>query len=337
MTEQLSNRVDQLANDLHRQGRVDELELELKKLSPDSLETHEQETWWHFYGITAFQGGRDQDALERFKEALKRFPESGQIRFSLGQQYLRTGDTEKAFKLFRNSLFPEISSAFALAEARYAYLWSRYDDGLTFIRPIFDAYKQVKILDDHFLYIRELPFFSRWWQHMAVFSVLSGDFQELETLTSLAMSTCCDYDFEHLQTELNAYRKYDPELLIPALEDQLRNLSKSNFPSGHTRMSIAVAKSRATTNLQAAEAFLSQIVVAEHDFAWLEDIRTLAMAEAADRFGDTEQENNLIENFLQRQPLLFEPDIALRFHLLKYQEKLKPRVTEQYLLATSPT
>ena len=30
------------------------------------------------------------------------------------------------------------------------------------LRPFLGAYKQLKILDDHFLYIRGMPFFGTW-------------------------------------------------------------------------------------------------------------------------------------------------------------------------------
>src|SRR5512137_269469 len=81
---QQSNRVNELANGLQREGRLGELERELEKLNFPSLSLPEQESWWHTYGIVAFQEGRDADALSRFKEGYKQFPKSALIRFSLG-------------------------------------------------------------------------------------------------------------------------------------------------------------------------------------------------------------------------------------------------------------
>jgi hypothetical protein len=43
----------------------------------------------------------------------------------------------------------------------------------------------------------------------------------------------------------------------------------------------------------------------------------------ANRFGDLETEAALQESFLKRQPLLFEPDHAVTFQLIDYQERLK--------------
>ncbi|QSX42400.1 tetratricopeptide repeat protein [Shewanella cyperi] len=320
------NRVDDLANALQTGGRIKDLESELKKFNQSSLSQAEQESWWHLYGIVAFQDGRDAEALERFKEASARFPESAQIRFSLGQQYIRTQDPEKGFELFRSCKFPDIPREYALAQARYAYVWSRYDDGLMFIRPFFDAYKQLKILDDHFLYVRGLPFFGRWWAYFAAFAILSGELRELESATKFVVENCHDYDFDYLQEELKAYRDDKPEHLLEVIEKRLSTMPEGNFPTGYTRMAVAVIRARAATTFEDAKTHLEGIKLSEQDSPWLEDIRVLALAEAAHRFGEVLIEQENVAAFLKRQPILFEPDIALNFHLLRYQESLKPRV-----------
>lgn len=319
------NRVDELANTLQREGRVKELESELKKIDFESLSAGEQESWWHLYGITAFQEGRDAEARARFQTGYEKFPNSSPIRFSLGQQYIRAGSVEEGFALFRACKFPEISRDYALAQARYAYLWNRYNDGFFFIRPFFDAYRKLKILDDTFLYLRGLPFFSRWWSYLAAFSILSRDMKELEEVTRFVTKNCHDYDFEYLNTELVAYRDNRPDLLLGVLEGRLVAMQGGKFPTGYTRMSIAVIKARAASTVQVAHDSLFGVALSEQDFPWLEDIRTLALAEIASRFGDPTLENEHIETFLARQPMLFEPDIALNFHLLRYQEGLKQR------------
>jgi hypothetical protein len=320
------NRVDELANTLQREGRVKELESELKKIDFEALSAGEQESWWHLYGITAFQEGRDAEARARFQTGYEKFPNSSPIRFSLGQQYIRAGSVEEGFALFRACKFPEISREYALAQARYAYLWNRYDDGFFFIRPFFAAYKKLKILDDTFLYLRGLPFFSRWWSYLAAFSILSGDTKELEEVTRFVTKKCYDYDFEYLNTELRAYRYDKPELLLELLEGRLVAMQGGEFPTGYTRMSIAVIKTRTASTVQAAQDMLFGVSLSKQDFPWLEDIRTLALAEVACRLGDPVLENEHTETFLARQPMLFEPDIALNFHLLRYQEGLKQRV-----------
>ncbi len=320
-----TNRVEELANALQREGRLGELERELKKLDASSLSPAEHEAWWHFYGIVAFREGRDGEALERLQEAHRRFPGSASIRFSLGQQYIRAKDVEKGFELFRTCRFPEIPREYALAQARYAYLWSRYDDGLSFIRPFYKAYQQLKILDDHFLYIRGLPFFGRWWSHMAAFAILSGDLRELESATEYVIENCHDYDFDCLKAELEAHRDRKTGRLLEALEKTLGRMPQG-FPTGYTRMNMAVLRAQAAATIGGARGILEGVALSPQDFPWLEDIRTLAMAETAHRLGDPGLEREKVEAFQVRQPMLFEPDIALNFHLLRYQERLKPGV-----------
>lgn len=318
-----NNRVEELANALHREGRVQELERQLEELDFSLLSPAEQETWRHFYGITAFQAGRDAEALERFQEAHEKFPDSAPIRFSLGQQHIRAGEIEKGFALFRTCRFPDIPHEYAFAQARYAYLLNRYNDGLSFIRPFYDAFREVKILDDHFLYVRGLPSFGRWWDYLAAFCILSGNVGELESVTRYVSAHGYDYDFDYLQAKLEAYRDDRPERLLELLE-QRQTMGPAIISTGGTRLAIAVVKARSAATLEVARETIGGVMLSAHHFTWLEDVRMLALAEAAHRLGESAAESEYVEGFLARQPMLFEPDIALNFHLLRYQERLKP-------------
>jgi hypothetical protein len=104
------NRVEQLANNLHRAGRAGELEGELRRLDYSGLSAAEQEAWWHLYGICAFRARSDTEALRRFTDAYSKFPDSAPIRFALGQQYIRTGQANRGFEVFRSCLFPLVSA-----------------------------------------------------------------------------------------------------------------------------------------------------------------------------------------------------------------------------------
>ena len=54
------------------------------------------------------------------------------------------------------------------------------------------------------------------------------------------------------------------------------------------------------------------------------DILLLTRCELAYRNNDLEKEGVLRGEFIKMQRLLFEPDHALNFNLLKYQERLRP-------------
>lgn len=319
-----SNYVDELANTLQREGRVGELERELEKLDKSKLNAAELESWYHLYGIAAYQAHREKEATARFEEAYGRFPKSPLIRFSLGQQYVNTQQLDRGFELFRSCVFPEAPREYVLTQVRYAYLWNRYQDGILMLRPFFKAYQELKILDDHFLYVRGLPFFGSWWSYLAALSILSNDTKELEEVTEYVSQHCDDYDFEYLKAELVAYRDDKPLMMLPFIEKRLAN-APPGFPNAYSLMKHAVTKGRASASQKEAEGLLDDVELSAKDFPWLVDVRTLAKAEIAHRFGQADVEKQHVESFLARQAMLFEPEIALNFHLLRYQESLKAR------------
>lgn len=318
------NRVNELANSLQSEGRIGSLEQELEKLDSSKLSQAELESWWHIYGIAAFRAGRQQEATARFEEAYRRFPKSAHIKFSLGQQYVYAREIDRGFELFRSCVFPEVPRDYVLAQVRYAYLWNRYEDGRLMLRPFLKAYHDLKILDDHFLYVRGLPFFGQWWSYLAALSILSGDTQELESVTVYISQHCHDYDFEYLKTELVAYRDDQPQVMLRLVEKRLED-ARPDFPNGYSFMNRAVIRGRAAASHEEAEDLLDSVELKGNDFPWLADIRTLAKAEIAHRFSQPNVERQRVEEFMARQTMLFEPDIALNFHLLRYQEHLKPR------------
>jgi hypothetical protein len=318
------NRVDELANTLQREGRIGDLERELEKFDKSKLSEAELESWWHIYGIAAFRAERQQEATSRFEEAYRRFPKSSHIRFSLGQQYVNAHQLDQGFELFRSCVFPEVPREYVLAQVRYAYLWNRYDDGRLMLRPFFKAYQELRILDDHFLYVRGLPFFGAWWSYLAALSILSGDTKELESVTAYVSANCHDYDFEYLKAELVAYRDDKPQVMLPFVEKRLEG-ARPDFPNGYSFMNRAVIEGRSATSHKVAEDLLDSVELKANDHPWLADIRTLAKAEVAHRFSQPDVERKRVDEFMAKQAMLFEPDIALDFHLLRYQEHLKRR------------
>jgi hypothetical protein len=81
--------------------------------------------------------------------------------------------------------------------------------------------------------------------------------------------------------------------------------------------------SQETDDEQEATRLLDSVTLAHNDFPWLEDIRLLAKCEQAHKTGNSTEEADLRKQFFARQPLLFEPDNAINFNLLRYQETLK--------------
>jgi hypothetical protein len=317
------NRIEALLERLETEQNFDRLEAELERLDRNDLSPAELQSWWQHYGIAAFRAGRDAEALARFEQAHALFPQAAMIRFCLGQQYERAGAIDKAFALFDRTHFPQVPAAYALTQARYAYLWDRYEAGRGYLRPIYRAYRELGSLDDTFLYMRGLPFFSEYWECLAAFSLLTDDWGEIEAVAREMATKDMDYDIADLRTELDVFRRDDLAAAAADLDLQLAR-TPSHFPSGVARMRRAIVQSRLSTRREEAEAALAAVTLGKDDFPWLEDMRLLARAEIEARFGSAESERSAQQAFLARQPLLFEPNNALSFHLLRYQERLKP-------------
>ena len=198
----------------------------------------------------------------------------------------------------------DVSSKHALVQARYAYLLDRYDEGFLFLRPFFECYRQLGVLDDHFLYMRGLPFFGTFWGYLAAFSMLSRQYAELESITEYVTKNCTDYDFQQVQADLRACRGQDFDDLLRCRENRLAS-QPAILPSGYTLMGIAVIQASQASSFEDANRILREVTLTPNDFRWL-------------------------EAFLQRQPMLFEPDHAVQFLLLHYQERLKPAVLNSF-------
>lgn len=316
------NIVDETVSNLLKEGKQNQIEAELNKISIDDLSSVEKEAWFQVRGILAFQRADHIDAVKWFNEGLHHVPTSQKIMFSLGQEYIFLKKPKDAFALFDKCEFPEVSSQFVLAMSRYAYLYDEYERGMAYTSQFFTFYWQLKILDDNFLYMRRLPFFSVAWDHFAVHCILGKHLDELKKITLKAKTTCSDFDFDNLDLELRAHTENDYKNLIEQIKARISN-ALSNFPSGYSRARLACFESFYATDYQDAISQLDNLKLAENDHQWLLDIILLAKANLANKFNMRIEEEKYVTNFLMKQPLLFEPEHAWSFGLLSYQEKLK--------------
>jgi len=320
----VENRVDALANELNQSGRIRELEDRLLEFSLPKLSANERESWHHLWGIAAFRRGDRQAALDRFTTGLRECPESSMIRFSLGQEYEHVGDTERMFALFDGCSFPKVPGAYALAQARYAYLWNRLDKALDYLTPLIEVYYKLRIADDTFVYLRGLPFFGETWSWFGAVYELRNELPKLRELTEIASKRITDSPFENRFVFLNCLETNDFTPLRNELRDQAARDYNSSFPQGYASMQLAVLESQECDDPRQAYAVLDRVRLDERDFPWLDDIRTLAKCVMAHRFDDAATEKALRAQFIRKQPMFFEPYHAFNFRLLQYQENLKP-------------
>ncbi len=318
------NTVEELANRLAKEGTTPALEAELARLGPKRLKGEELEAWHHLWGVAAFRRGDRAAALQRFQEAHRQFPSSGLIAFSLAQEYEFAGRIPEMFALFDRFRFPSLPASHALAQARYAYLWSETSRAIEFTLPILDVYRQLRIVDDNFLYMRRLPFFSVTWGTLGAFYTLRNDLPAFLSLTNDLASRLQDYDFAGILSFLRAAMENDFSGYISSLEEYRKAYEARGIPSGLLAMKAAVLATRKAANPALAQRDLDSVKLTDQDFGWLEDIRLLAGIDILTGHGQVSPPHALVTDFLRRQPLLFEPNHAFDFQLITIQEALKP-------------
>ena len=111
--------------------------------------------------------------------------------------------------------------------------------------------------------------------------------------------------------------------LMRQLESSLAESRKANWPNGYQAIRLAVIQAQKSETMEDGLALLEGVALTSRDFPWLEDMRLLAKCELSNRLGASEEEKRFQQAFLSRQALLFEPDNAVNFNLLRYQETLK--------------
>jgi len=322
-TDSLLDRINDLGNYLYDLRRMDNLEEELLKFNLEDLEENERESWHHFYGISAFRKGQRQLAYERFLEGSKLFPDSAFILFSLGQEYEYRGEIDKMIDCFNRSISPKSFPEYTMRAAHYAYLWDRLDIVKTYAEAFLPFYFKLKNLDPTFLNMRELPFFEQVWDYLAAFSYLRKDFDQLSDITIKAESECSNFNFKSRKEKLKLLQLEDlTEMNKYFLSNKEKN-DDNEYQNGYSQMRINCLLAKSVTTEKKALKLINKSKLSENDFPWLEDIRLLAKCDIASRFGNQKLEKKLQTEFFKRQPQLFEPDHALNFFLLDYQEKLK--------------
>jgi tetratricopeptide (TPR) repeat protein len=317
------NRVSEVADRLLREGRGGELERELGRFDPDRLEEAERESWHHLRGVAAFWRGDRAEALRRFAAGHASCPESVEIRFSLAQELQHFGRVDEAFPLFDGCELRSLHGAYAMTAARYAYLWGELERGLSYLDPVLAAYDELGIVDDHFLYMRNLPFFGEAWATLGALHELLGSPEVFFAYTERAARQLRDYDFTELKTFVAALRSGDFLPVIDRLAGLRAEQELAGSPTGYAAMLGAVLRA-VTTDAARPHDLLDSVSLADEDFPWLEDVRTLAHVAIASRESEADLEAELVDRFRARQPLLFEPHHAFDFRLLDVQELLRP-------------
>ena len=148
---------------------------------------------------------------------------------------------------------------------------------------------------------------------MAAFAEVTGNLEALEAMTQTAASQLKEFDVSYMASFLLCMKKKD----FSRYEEFL------NRGTGYERVRAAVIYALRQNEYSRAQEVLDSVRLADDDFPWLNDMLSLAKCEAAHRC-EPSAEAELLEGFFQSQPLLFEPDHAVNFRVLEYQELLRP-------------
>ncbi len=301
----------------------------LAQLQPAELSDAQRQEWFQFRAISAYQAGDRDQALERYRDAVAHFPDNAQLQFGLGQELEGRGQIDEALAVFAAARFPKVSGKWAMAMVRYCFLWGRPDEGFEHLNPVLHAIYQGRIIDDHFLYTRQYPFFGTLWRTVMALSWQQGGAAPAEARKILGdmAPDLADHDLGYLFEEMNALQSADFGPIITRLEHFLSQQDPGGRVMGLLRMRVAVLRGHSLDPAE-SRALIEAVPLTQSDFPWVEDVRTLALAELMAREGREADEEALLARFFERQVLLLEPEHLVYFHLLDYNEKLRARYIE---------
>ena len=309
-----------LANRLNAGGRHDDIERELEGLDVAQLDDDELEAWHRMRGIAAFERGDRELARERFEVGMARFPESAYLAFSVGQEYEYLGQVDRAFELFERAPFPSVPSGFVMAQARYAYLWNKLAEGVALLQPLVDAYWDLGIVDDHFLYTRGFPSFRDVWASLGALHEQQGSLPVMRGFTERAARDLADCNADGMFALLDFIESGDATPYVAGLRRWVEEFRAQGLPTGQPELREAVVAALREPDSDRARGILAAVELGDNDFPWLDDMRLLARCHLSRTAGDEETERLLAEWFRERQPYLFEPYHVFEYRLLDAQE-----------------
>ncbi|MFO0835002.1 MAG: hypothetical protein U0638_08535 [Phycisphaerales bacterium] len=317
------DRIAELSSSLSNGGRLSELEQGLAALKGERLSKKEQVSWNVLWIATAFRRGDRSEAFDRALTAMNSLPDEPEIAFAAGQEYEFRGNVEKMIECFRKAPFPMVSAAHALAAARYCYLRGRFASALDLLGPVLDAHFSLKIADDTFLYVRGMPFATTTIATGACLNLLNQNPAGARLLLQRAERALIDGGVTDLEPFVEACERAAPAIAIAALETKRAPHLSAGPLGGFGGIQMAAWQSRQLGSLNDVRTHLDRVAIREDDHQWLKDVRTLALAEAAHRFGEEEEEARCIQAFLEEQPLLLEPEWLLQFGFVQYSERVR--------------
>lgn len=301
---------------------------ELDSLDLETLPANLKEDWYFFRGVSEMRLNNRDKAMAIFETGFEKIPTSQRLAFSIGQEYEYKGDKDNATEYFTKVKYSHQTAEFYNRIMQYFYLWGKYDQGIKMTQPILDTIYGLGIIDDTFLHIRELPFFSQIYPVKIVFSYLDSGSVDKDEFNKYKERFGAD-EVEQIENLMTSLINKDYEPILASTQTILDRVRKDKFPSAFQELQIALFQNKTENNLDTGLNRIDTITIGDNDFPWLNDIKTLGKAELAERLGDKQKENELLDKYFETQLLMFEPFISFDFGLVDYQETIKPLCIER--------
>ena len=315
---------DEIVTPFYDTGDWEGLIRALERIDPQELDEQDAIGWHTGRGVAAERLGRRDEAVNAYSEGARLHPDSSVLQTVAGRVLEEDGRFDEALEHFRRvRVGGDGGGSAVMTAARYCYLWDALDDAIALHDQIFDAFFSLGIVDDTFLHIRRLPFFSQAFAAQAAVLVLSGRANDASELLRRSETQLADLGGSEEESRLTL----EATLGQPAglLEYLSRVGEGDDVFAGYARMALATWRARAAGQPAEADRLLQSATLRENDFPWLEDVRLLASIAAARRAGEVQQDDPRVVELFGRQGMLLEPEHAFNFGLLDEQEILKER------------
>jgi hypothetical protein len=291
----------------------------LGRLAPDDLNHEEREAWLFHRAAAALSLEEPDEALGRSLAAFRAFPDSPRIRLLLAHQHERRGEVSAMFGMLDGIPSRPDAGRALLAAARYAYLWDDAQRGLRYLDPVLDTYgrpEAASAVDAPMLSLGLPPVRETVYTATAL-HWLGHDLSAARELVIHTRQRLPSVPLEDLVLWLDGREADDFSRLLAHREHEI------GFTAGAIPMQLAVLRAQRTADADDAVRIVERVPLGTWHLPWLRDVQLLAVCQIAHRVGEEKREQSLRNEFLRRQPLLFEPHHAVFFNMLDYQERLK--------------
>ena len=312
----MKNNIKKVVDEIFDKGRdlTDEeisqqLVSSLQNLSPKNLADKEKEDYYYFLASGYFRLKDYVNANRIWKASVEEFPDNSKMNYGYGQALIYSRNPEDAIEYFDKVISTDLVGDYCLQMAVYMYLWNRPEKGFKYLQPLFEEYIKLRIIDDTFVHLRNLPFFSYTWHTFVALLWIDGRIHEIKNEFS-TYRNLSEYNFKYLESIINAIVSDNPNMWKLTLLSEQQDEFK--------RILFSV---RAIDEYDKAKVMLENAPHANH---MSNDIlKYMALAELSNRFEKREEENRYIDEVFRISDILLEPYHVVTYNFLDYNEKLK--------------